>query len=112
MEPRWARFIHPTILAHLSGTTNLEWRRPFFQWVNDNKWISVTDIDWAVAQEKWPSVPHRKLSQSAIEFSTHHGKKEVPLYKNLEENMHRMRSSMPKSKRDLTDAYDKLRNKN
>ena len=100
-------------MQHLSGTMNLEWRRPFFQWVIDNKWISVTDIDWAVAQEKWPSVPQRKLAHSAIQFSTDHGKKEVALYKNLEENLHRMRSPPePKSKRDLTDAYDKLRNKN
>ena len=89
----------------------MEWRRPFFQWVIDNKWISVTDIDWAVAQEKWPSVPQQKLAFIAISFSTHYGKKDVALYKNLEENMHRIQShSVPKSKQDPTDAYDKLRN--
>ena len=107
---RWDHFIHPTLLAHLSGTMNLEWRRPFFQWVIDNKWISVTDIDWTVAQEKWPSVPKRKLTKSAIGFSTYHGKKDVALYKNLEENMHLMRSPpVPQEKWDLIDAYDKLR---
>ena len=89
-------------MQHLSGTMNLEWRRPFFQWVIDNKWISVTDIDWAVAQEKWPSVPQQKLALIAISFSTHYGKKDVALYKNLKENMQRMQSpSVPKSKQDL-----------
>ena len=89
---------------------NLEWRRSFYQWVIDNEYIGITDIDWAVAQEKWPSVPKLKLAKSADEFSKNNGKKDVPLYKNLEENMHRIKSrQVSQEKWDLTEAYDMLR---
>ena len=39
----WSGFIHPTILAHLSGTLNLDWKKNFFQFIIDKKYISLTD---------------------------------------------------------------------
>ena len=105
--------IHSTILAHLSGTLNLDWRKNFFQFIIDMKYISVTEIDWNVVRETWPSVPKRNLAAAAPIFVTSHGKKGLPLYQNISENLHLMKDCKKVSqiKLDLIDEFEKLRNK-
>ena len=63
---KWSGSIHSTILAHLSGTLNLDWRKNFFKFIIDKKYISVTDIDWNIVKETWPSVPKSKLANTAV----------------------------------------------
>jgi hypothetical protein len=82
----WSGFIHPTILAHLSGTLNLDWKNNFFQFIIDKKYISLTDIDWNIVKENWPSSTKSELSNEVMHFVKNNGKKGVPLYQNIAEN--------------------------
>ena len=109
----WAGFIHSTILAHLSGTLNLDCKKNFFQFIIDKKYISVTDIDWNVVKKTWPSISKQYLSNVANRFVERHGKRGVPLYQNIYENLHHMKNSKKASKikLDLIDEFEKLRNK-
>ena len=109
----WAGFIHSTILAHLSGTLNLDYKKNFFQFIIDKKYISVTDIDWNVVKDSWPSISKRRLSCITKSFVCKHGKSGVPLYQNISENMHHMkdRKKAPQIKLDLIKEFEKLRNK-
>ena len=109
----WSKIIHPTVLAYLSGTLNLDWRKNFFQFIIDKKYISVTDIDWNVVKETWPFISKQNLSDEANRFIGNHGKRGVPLYQNIYENLHHMRDSKKVSqiKLDLIDEFEKLRNK-
>ena len=109
----WAKIIHPTILAYLSGTLNLDWRKNFFQFIIDKKYISVTDIDWNVVKETWPFISKQNLSDEANRYIARHGKKGLPLYQNISENLHHMKDSKKASqiKLDLIDEFEKLRNK-
>ena len=108
---RWSNYIYPTILAYLSGTMNLQWKKDFFQFIIDNKFVSVTDIDQNIAKEKWPSIPFNKLTKTAKGFSQH-GNNGIPLYQNIAKNLHIMREKMkvPQAKLDLIDAFEKVRN--
>ena len=109
----WSAFIHATILAHLSGTLNLDWRKNFFKFIIDKKYISVTEIDWNLVKETWPSIPKHNLSVAATCFAKEHGKRGLPLYQNISENLHYMKNSREISqlKLDLIDEFEKLRNK-
>ena len=109
---RWSEFIYPTILSYLSGTVKLDWKRDFFQFIIDQKYIGVTDIDKNIVAEKWPSIPIYKLLVSAKYFSKNHGNKGVPLYQSISENLHKLttRKEVPQSKLDLIDAFEMLRN--
>ena len=107
----WAR-IHSTILAHLSGTLNLDWKKNFFQFIIDKKYVSVTEIDWNVVKETWPYISKQNLSDTANKFVQHHGKSGLPLYQNMYKNLHHMQAQkVPQIKLDLIDEFEKLRNK-
>ena len=87
----------------------LDWKREFFQYIIDNKVISVTDIDEKIVKERWPSIPRRKLCMVAINFSSDHGKKGVPLHQNISENIHRLRPYQPSQETlDFINAFEKL----
>jgi hypothetical protein len=105
--------IYSTVLAHLSGTLNLDWRKNFFQFIIDKKYISVTEIDWNIVKETWPSVPKYNLTQAATNFVKNLGKRGLPLYQNISENLHHMKDCQKISqlKLDLIDEFEKLRNK-
>ena len=106
----WSGFIYPTILAHLNGTLNLDWRKNFFQFIIDKKYVSVTDIDWNIVKETWPSTPKCKFSKVAISFVQHHGKRGQSLYQNISENLHKMKGSKKPSriKLDLINEFENL----
>ena len=105
--------IHSTILAHLSGTLHLDWRRNFFQFIIDKKYVSITDIDWNVVKETWPSIPKHSFFAATISFVQSHGKSGVPLYQNISENMHHMKNCKKTSqlKLDLINRFENFRNK-
>ena len=110
---RWS-YIYPTILAYLTGTLNLQWKKDFFQFIIDKKYISVTDIDWNVVKETWPSVPKCNFSDCATTWVKKHGKSGVPLYQNISENMYHIKDckkKVPQIKLDLIDEFEKFRNK-
>ena len=109
----WCGFIHSTLLAHLCGTLNLQWKKNFFQFIIDMKYISLTDIDWNVVKETWPSVSKQNLSNTADRFVVKHGKRGLPLYQNISENLHLMKDCTKASqiKLDLINEFEKLRNK-
>ena len=109
---RWSDYIYPTILAYLSGTMNLKWKKDFFQFIIDNKYASVLDIDQNIVKDKWPSIPFSKLTNVANHFSRSHGNNGIPLYQNIAENLYVMRENrkVPQAKLDLIDALEKLRN--
>ena len=109
----WSGFIHPTILAHLSGTLNLDENKNFFQLMIDKKYISITDIDWNVVKETWPSIPKHSFFAATISFVQSHGKNGVPLYQNISENMHHMKNHKKVSQLqlELINEFEKLRNK-
>ena len=92
---------------------NLHWRKNFFKFIIENRYISVTDIDWNVVKEKWPSISKRNLSVTTDHFVRKHGKKGLPLHQNISENLHHMRDCKKASqiKLDLIDEFEKLRNK-
>jgi hypothetical protein len=106
-------WIHSTILSHLCGTLNLDWRKNFFQFIIDKKYISVTDIEWNIVKETWPSIPKCNFSRRLATFGERHGKRGIPLYQNISENLHHMQASKKVSqiKLDLIDEFEKLRNK-
>ena len=87
---KWSRFIYPTILSHLSGTVNLQWKSGFFQFIIDKEYVSASDIEWNVVLENWPSCTTRQLFQS-LDPLTAFGDRGVPLYQNLKNNLHRMK---------------------
>ena len=109
----WYGFVYPTILAHLSGTLNLDWKKNFFQFIIDKKYISTTDIDWNVVKETWHYIPKYKLSATANKFVQKHGKKGLPLYQNLSENLYHMKECKKASQLqlDLINEFEKLRNR-
>ena len=74
--------------------------------------VSFNDIDRDFVAEKWPSIPVSKLVHDTKCFSDNHGKKGVPLYLNIAENLHKMqlRREVPQAKLDIIDAFEKLRN--
>ena len=92
----------------------MEWKNDYFQFIIKNKYVSITDIDWNLASKIWPSVPKAKLADAAKVFSSKHGKKGAPLYQNIAENLHRMKTnlSVSKEKRDLIDAFKNFRYEN
>ena len=109
----WSHIIHPTILAHLSGTLNLDWKKNFFQFIIDKKYVSAAEIDWTIVKEAWPSIPKCDFSSAATNFVQKHGKRGLPLYQNISENLHHMKDRKKASqiKLDLIDEFEKLRNK-
>ena len=109
---KWLDFIYPTLLSYLSGTLNLDWKKDFFQFIIVKKYVSLTEIDWNVVLQKWPTVSKRILMQTAKDFSKNHGKRGLPLYLNIAQNLHRIRpmNLASQSKLDLIDAFEKLRN--
>ena len=111
---RWSQIIYPTILSYLSGTVNLHWKRALFQFIIDKQYVSVTDIDKSFVAERWPSVPITKLVQTIKMFSVKNGKKGLPLYQNIAENLHHVKISSKKVsqiKLDLINEFEELRNK-
>ena len=108
----WSR-IQSTILAHLNGTLNLDSRKNFFQFIIDKKYISVTDIDWNIVKETWPSISKHNLSAAAKSFANRHGKIGIPLHQNLSENLHHMkdRKEVSQLQLELINEFEKLRNK-
>ena len=109
----WSGVIHTTILAHLSGTLNLDWRKNFFQFIIDKKYVSLTDIDWNLVKETWTSVTKRSIAVTVDHFVRSHGKKGLPLHQNISENLHHMqdRNKVSQIKLDLISEFEKLRNK-
>ena len=77
------------------------------------KYISLTDIDWNVVKETWPSVSKQNLSNTSDRFVVKHGKRGLPLYQNISENLHLMKDCTKASqiKLDLINEFEKLRNK-
>ena len=65
---RWHRVIWPRISAHVQESTNLDWKRDFFQFIIDNRLVSIADIDENALAERFPSVPKRLLCKTATEF--------------------------------------------
>ena len=112
LQIRWSQYIYPTILSYLSGTVNLDWRKDFFQFIIDKKYVSIADIDRYFVAEKWPSISMTKLLRTTKSFSDHHGKRGLPLYQNIAENLHKMnpKREVPQAKLDIIDAFEKLRN--
>ena len=92
---------------------NLYWRKNFFQFIIEKKYVSVTDIDWNVVKDSWPSISKRNLTVAAKCFVNSHGKNGVPLYQNISENLHHMRDCKKASqiKLDFINEFEKLRNK-
>ena len=109
----WSGFVHPTVLAHLSGTLNLDWKKNFFKFIIDKKYTSLTDIDWNAVKETWPSIPKHDFTAAATNFVQSHGKKGLPLFQNISENLHLMRDrrKTPQIKLDLINEFENLRNR-
>ena len=108
----WSYIIYPTILAHLSGTLNLNWKKNFFQLIIDKKYVSLTDIDWNIVLENWPSCTKSEMSKSVTHFVDNKGKKGVPLYQNFAENLHHLKNSRKKVSQirlDLINEFEKFR---
>ena len=106
---RWNKIIYPRILAHLNGRVYSDWKKEFFQYIIDNKFISATDIDEKYIEEKWGFIPKRKLIVTATDFAKKHRKKDVPLYQHISENIHRYRPSTPSQETlDFIEAFKKL----
>ena len=59
----------------------------FFQFIIDKKYISVTDINWSVVTEKWPSISKTSLSEAARGFQNNHGKKGTENHKHTYKNI-------------------------
>ena len=66
MCQRWLSFIQPTILAHLCGMSQFQWKKDFFQYVMDSKALSVSDINWAEACEKWPFCTEHSMHMASV----------------------------------------------
>ena len=92
---------------------DLDWRKNFFQIIIGKKYISVTDIDWNVVKETWPSIPKSKLTNTINSFVQRHGKVGKPMYQNISENLHHLkdRKKATQLKLDLINEFEKLRNK-
>ena len=83
ISSNWNLFIKPVIYAHLCNMDRFQWKKDFFQWVIDKKYVSIVDIDKNALQEKWPSILPSKLIDCIMFFTNNHGTRGVPLYKNI-----------------------------
>ena len=109
IQKRWHGVIYPRILAHLYGTGNLDWKKNFFQYIIDNKFVAVAHIDENDVEKKWPSVPKQKLFKAALDFSKSHGEKELPIYQNISENIHRLKPQEPPQETlDFNEALEEI----
>ena len=113
IHQRWTKIILPTILKHLDGASNLQWRTSFLQHIVDSKLTSITEMNWTFALERWEFETKGSLISLCNGIVQAYGKKGVPLYKTIEENMYRYKgeSKMSKHKKDLIAAFDWLKEK-
>lgn len=89
----------------------MDWKKDFFEFIIEKEYVSITEIDWNIVLPKWPSVSKYTLGQVATSFSTTYGKKGLPLYQNIAQNLHRKcpMKKVSQEKLDLIDAFEKLR---
>ena len=76
---------------------------------SQNKFVAVAHIDENDVEKKWPSVPKQKLFKAAIDFSKSHGEKELPIYQNISENIHRLKPQEPPQETlDFNEALEEI----
>lgn len=110
ISQRYGNFICPTLLSHLYGTLDSTWKKEFFQYIIDKKYVSVTDFDYKELKEKWPSVSKRNFSETAMKFYSNNKKNGTPLHEHISENLHRLKPNrFSQKKMDLIKAFEKLR---
>ena len=107
---RYSTFICPTLFYHVYGTLNSPWKKEFFQYIIDKKYVSVSDFDYKELKEKWPSVTKGNFSQTALQFFRNKRKNGTPLHEHISENLHRLKPNrLSQKKMDLIKAFEKLR---
>ena len=110
ISQRYSKFICPTLFSHVYGTLDSAWKKEFFQYIIDKKYVSVTDFDYEELKEKWPSVTKQHFSETTTKFFRNNWKIGTPLHEHISENLHRLKPNrFSQKKMDLIKAFEELR---
>ena len=110
ISQRYSKFICPTLFSHVYGTLDSAWKKEFFQYIIDKKYVSVTDFDYKELKEKWPSVTKQHFSETTTKFFRNNRKIGTPLHEHISENLHRLKPNrFSQKKMDLIKAFEELR---
>jgi hypothetical protein len=110
----WIGHIKPILLSYHSGTLHTEWKPQFFDYLIKNKIVSLQEINWDDAKEKFPNHCARSLEQSLCTIWKIRSYESLPLYLALKDYKEKTkhsneRSAAKKYKEDIVFWYDKAR---
>ncbi len=110
----WTRQIRPILLSYHSGTLHSEWKPLFFDYLIKNKIVSLQEINWDDAREKFPYHCAQSLTASLKTILTSRSYDGMPLHlavKDYKEEMKHSneRPAAKKYKEDIVFLYDKAR---
>jgi hypothetical protein len=111
---KWIGQIKPIILAYHSGTLHTEWKPQFFDYLIKNKIVSLQEINWDNAKEKFPNHCAQSLTLVLIFARQDQNYQRMPLYLAVKDYKEKTkhsneRPSAKKFKEDIVFLYDKAR---
>ncbi len=110
----WVGQIKPILLSYHSGTLHTEWKPQFFDYLIKNKIVSLQEINWDDAKEKFPNHCSQSLTLSLNSVRKTQNYDSMPLYLALKDYKEKTkhsneRLSTKKHKEDIVFCYDKAR---
>ena len=110
---RWMAYIKPILLAFHTGTLHTEWKPQFFDYLIKNKIVSLQEINWDDAKEKFPNFCSQSLTRSLIFVQNTRSYKGLPLFLAVKDYQEKTKhskehSSAKKLKEDIVFLYNKV----
>ncbi len=110
----WAGQTKPILLSYHSGTLHTEWKSQFFDYLIKNKIVSLQEINWDDAREKFPYHCAQSLTASLKTILTSRSYDGMPLHLAVKDYKEKTkhsneRLSAKKHKEDIVFLYDKAR---
>jgi hypothetical protein len=111
---QWIGQIRPVLLSYHSGTLHTEWKPQFSDYLIKNKIVSLQEINWDDAIEKFPNHCSQSLHHALDTIRATQSYKDLPLYLAVkdykEKTKHsKERLSAKKYKEDIVFLFDKAR---
>ncbi len=111
---QWIGQTKPILLSYHSGTLHTEWKPQFFDYLIKNKIVSLQEINWDDAKEKFPNHCSQSLTLSLNFVRKTQNYDSMPLYLALKDYKEKTkhsneRLSTKKHKEDIVFLYDKAR---
>jgi hypothetical protein len=110
----WIGHIKPILLSYQSGTLHTEWKPQFFDYLIKNKIVSLQEINWGDAKEKFPNHCARSLTASLRTIQKTRTYDGMPLHLAVKDYKEKTKHSnerphAKKFKEDIVFLYDKAR---